>query len=64
MSLIIRIILSTATLGTCLAMLYWTILGIGIHQPVLVGVGVLLTIGFGVFVYRDAKFWIGKLRGK
>ena len=61
MSLVIKIALSILTLLTLFAMIAFTTLGIVMHQPLLVVVGTLLTIAFGMFVYRDAKFWLGKL---
>ena len=60
----IRIILSILTLITFVACVYFTFLGFHIGQPILFVTGIALTIGFGVFVYADIRYWLNKLKAK
>ena len=63
-STFIKIALSVLTFITFVAAIYFAILGLVIHQPILFVTGLALAAGFGIFVYADARYWWFKITGK
>jgi hypothetical protein len=64
MSTFIKIVLSVFTLITFVAAIYFAILGLSIHVPLLFVTGLALAAGFGIFVYADARYWYAKITAK
>lgn len=56
----VKIILAILTLITFLAVLFFAVLGLFIHQPILTVTCLCLDMVFGYFVYLDGLYFFGK----
>jgi MFS superfamily sulfate permease-like transporter len=56
----IRLLLSVVTLLTLLALLFGVGWGIAVKIPIMVVACVLMSLGFGLFVYKDYKYYFSK----
>lgn len=60
MNKVARAIISLATLITLILLLVGMVWGVAVKIPIMAVTCLLLSLGFGLFSYRDFKYYFGK----